>query len=331
MTMTSIGDLAHFFTSTRSTSVIKTKMNTLTQELSTGVVADVARHLGADSSALAAIDRSIAMSDSYAAAASAAGQTMSVMQTALDAVETSRAETAASLVSISQSSTASDQKIAAQSAKAAFETAVQALNTTYADQSLFGGTAVSNTALRSADDILSAVRTVIDGATDVETLKSAMDDWFNGGGYEADIYNGDTENSATRPIGVGQSVSFSVRADDDAIKSIITGLAVSALSTDLGFDSDAVAELQNYSGETLLAAGDDLAHMQGTLGIQEEVIANASARLAVDSANLQIRRNEMIASDSYEAAVALEQIQTQLQTHYTLTAKLSGLSLTEYL
>ena len=331
MTMTSIGDLAQLFTSTRSTSRIKTQMNALTQELSTGIVADVGRHLGADSSALAAIDRSIAMSDRYAAAASSAGQTLSVMQTALDLVEASRSETAAALVSISQSSTTSDQEFAAQSARAALETAVQGLNTTYADQSLFGGAAVSDAALRSVDDILSSVRTVIDGATDVETLKSAMDDWLNGGGYETDIYNGDTEHSAARPIGVGQSVSFSVRADDDAIKTIISGLAVSALSTGLGLDSDAVAELQNYSGEMLLSAGDDLARAQGELGIQEEKVANASARLAADTANLQIRRNEMVASDSYEAAVALQQIQTQLQTHYTLTAKLSGLSLTEYL
>ena len=63
----------------------------------------------------------------------------------------------------------------------------------------------------------------------------------------------------------------------------------------------------------------------------EARVEDAAARLSARGTALEIARNDMSAADPYETATKLQNVQLQLETHYTLTARLSRLSLTEYL
>ena len=54
-------------------------------------------------------------------------------------------------------------------------------------------------------------------------------------------------------------------------------------------------------------------------------------RNAAEASALQIARNGLVAADPYDTATAIQAVQTQIETLYTLTARLSRLSLTDYL
>jgi flagellar hook-associated protein 3 FlgL len=71
--------------------------------------------------------------------------------------------------------------------------------------------------------------------------------------------------------------------------------------------------------------------MQARIGAQEARAADGLARAEARAASLQIIRTELLEADPYETATALESATQRLDALYLVTARLSRLSLTEYL
>jgi flagellar hook-associated protein 3 FlgL len=71
--------------------------------------------------------------------------------------------------------------------------------------------------------------------------------------------------------------------------------------------------------------------MRAGIGTLEARIETATARNSAETSALEMARNEIIAVDPYKAATDLSAAQTQLETLYTVTARLSRLSLAGYL
>jgi flagellar hook-associated protein 3 FlgL len=122
-------------------------------------------------------------------------------------------------------------------------------------------------------------------------------------------------------------------AADPAIRDLLEGLALAALVAEgiLAGDQVSRAALLKTSGEALLASGNDLATLRAEVGTAEAHIAGTAARNSAEASALEIARGGLIAADPYDTASALEAVQTQIETLYTLTARLSRLSLTDYL
>ena len=59
--------------------------------------------------------------------------------------------------------------------------------------------------------------------------------------------------------------------------------------------------------------------------------AALTIRAAAEATALGLAREALIGADPYEAAAALEAAETQLETLYTLTARISRLSLVNFL
>ena len=91
------------------------------------------------------------------------------------------------------------------------------------------------------------------------------------------------------------------------------------------------AALTTVAGERMLSADYDLALVRARVGSGEARIDEADARNNAEKYALEIARNEITAIDPYQTAVELEAITDQLETLYTLTVRLSRLSLAEFL
>ena len=61
------------------------------------------------------------------------------------------------------------------------------------------------------------------------------------------------------------------------------------------------------------------------------MLLGASARNGAETSALEIARTDILAIDPYRTATELQSTETRLETLYTLTARLSRLSLSEYL
>ncbi len=80
-----------------------------------------------------------------------------------------------------------------------------------------------------------------------------------------------------------------------------------------------------------MSASGSLTALRADVGLEEERAAEAVTRNSALAASLTIMRNELALVDPYATAVALQDTETQLETQFALTARLSNLSLVNYL
>jgi len=71
--------------------------------------------------------------------------------------------------------------------------------------------------------------------------------------------------------------------------------------------------------------------LRADLGAAEARIGQAESRIAAETTALQIARNDLVSVDVFETAGELEQVQFQLETLYTLTARAARLNLVNFL
>ena len=73
------------------------------------------------------------------------------------------------------------------------------------------------------------------------------------------------------------------------------------------------------------------AALAGRIGISEARIDEASTRNESESNALQVLKYDLLGVDAYDAATRMETAQNQLETLYAVTARLSRLSLVDFL
>lgn len=330
-----LGDMSQHFQTLRQTTQIKERLARLGQELSTGHVSDLAAHLRGAAPVLADSDRRLAIASRQADAARQFGQQLDSIEVGLSAIETTRAALAADLIPIGPDSQVSTMTAAAATARAAFADTVATLNLRHGAESMFSGTATDGAALAPADDILAAIEAAVAGATDIADLKSRLDTFFDtpGGGFMTAAYLGDTGALATRDIGDGTPLDRPARADDAGLRTVLKAAALGAManSTGIAFSDRDRGQMLRDAGTDLQSAAEPLTALRARTGQAAERADRAAARHAGEVAALSILHNEMTAADPYATATALQETETQLQTQFTLIARLSNLSLVGFL
>ena len=334
MSFTTIGDLSQSFQLRRDNARIKEDLQRLTGELSTGRTADLRGAVSADLRPLGSFERSITLLASFRTANREAALFSEVVQTALADVQAG-AETLSATALLARTSAVPAQIDAVgREAVQQFESAVAWLNQQAAGRSLFAGLATDGPALRPAAEILDAIELVVAGATTAADVGTALDAWFGpGGGFETFAYTGSPDPLRALRVSPGESVDLSVTALAPAVRETLRGIAMAAL-LDRGVPGGDVAEraaLAGAAGEALIAGRDRLVALRGTVGDAEAAIERARVRNESEGAAAERARAAIVQVDPFEAATELQALQGQLETLYAITARLSGLSLTNFL
>lgn len=329
------GDLAQHLSATRLNATLKERLMRLSGELSSGQADDLARQLSGRTDRLAEIDRRIGLTTTQAATSRALADRFAAMQVGLDAVDDHRAALSGELISAPLAPDEATLGRMATSARDAIAGMIGALNARHGADALFSGAATDRAPLAPAEEIISALRTVAAGATDAADLALRLDAWFDdpGGGFATLAYRGDTGPVVRQRLDADLRVDIGPRADDPAMRAVFKATAMAALADDpgLAMSAEGRAAVLRDAGLGLAAAGDALTGVRAVLGQRQEQTDRAVARLAAEGTALSIMRNDLVAVDPYDTATALQQVEAQLQTHYTVTARLAGLSLARYL
>ncbi len=90
-------------------------------------------------------------------------------------------------------------------------------------------------------------------------------------------------------------------------------------------------DLARRAGLNLLENKTDLTNVAARLGVLEAQIDTAATRNSNEASALQIARSGITEADPYETATRLDETEAQLERIYALTARLSRLSLLDYL
>jgi len=335
MPLSSIGDLRQHFSTSRNITDLKTDLATLVDELTSGEASDLTAHLGASQTQLSGIDRQLSLLAQFSQSNVETGQVLSAMQLSLSNIEDHRATASASLLTIDGSSSDTQIETAGLAARAGFEATIQSLNLRTNDKAMFGGNDLATNPLASADEMFAALDLATAGLTEIDDITAAIDDWFMtpGGGFETVGYRGDSTGTLRRPLSTDQSVEIGIRADDVAIRETLKAFATAAIGGDVdsGLTAETRQTLQLQSGEDLLSVASPLTGLQAQLGFVESQVEEASVKNASLESSYGIARNTFASADPFETATRLQEVQLLLETQYSLTARLSRLSLTEYL
>ena len=332
MNFQTIGDLAQSFALRRQGVDLRQQLDRLGLELSSGRAADLGRHLSGNFLPLADIEHELVLLSGHRTAAREAATDTEVMQASLARVQSATTELAAQAITLGTAGTTRQVSDLAATAAQTMGSLIGSLNTEVAGRSLFSGAQTETSPLAPAEILLSEVRSALIGATNAAEVQSRLDIFFDSstGGFLASIYQGGNSEGATYRLGSGESVALDIRADDKGLREALKQVTLIAVSD----DSDLSLGLDDRIG---LASGAGVAHqdvlteMRASLGQAENRIAQSTVRIATEITSFEIARAELISVDAFETAVELEQVQFQLESLYTVTARASRLSLLNFL
>jgi flagellar hook-associated protein 3 FlgL len=335
MSVTSLGDLAQSFMLRRQNLQVRQEVNRLTEELTTGRSADLSARLSGDYAYLSDIERSLGLIQGYRTSVAEAGVFTGAMQTALERVQTVSGSLSRSIIDGLGGGLPAVQAIGTQAATDAFEQIVASLNTQAAGRSLFAGNATDRPAVAAAEVLLSELRATIASQTSVEGVRVAVDQWFESpsGGFETLGYTGSNDGLAPYRLDRQGTVDLDLRGNSPALKEVLKQVSLAVLAGDTGLPLTDLqrTDLLRSAGEGLLGAQDRLTSLRADLGFAEARIEEGRVRLASEKTSLELAQNALLSVDPFDSATQLENAQSQLESLYAVTVRLSRLSLSEFM
>ncbi|MDZ4311952.1 MAG: flagellin [Cypionkella sp.] len=329
----SLGDMARSFMLQRHTVDLKQSLQRLTNEVATGKVSDTAARVSGDLVPISSLDTALARLKGYGAVTTEAGMFAGAMQTALATVDSLASDLGNILISTTTGGSPALVDAAGRDAEQKLQTALSVFNTRFGDRTLFAGIETNAAAIIDSDTLLTTLTAAVAGAVSAQDVETAVTTWFESPtGYTALAYKGGT-SLAAMSIAPGEEATVDVTAKDPALRDTVKALALAALLNRgvLAGQAAGRQDLARRAGLNLLENKSDRTHVAARLGLVEAQIEAAATRNANESSALQIARNGITEADPYESATRLDEAQTQLEKIYALTARLSRLSLLDYL
>ncbi|MCH2456788.1 flagellin [Henriciella marina] len=215
----------------------------------------------------------------------------------------------------------------AQDARAQLDSALMALNSRHGERFLFSGDATDKAAFGSPDDLMEDLRAIADAATDKTDFDARLNAYF-------DLDTGDFANSFYRGSKTN-SDGDAITGLDPAITQTLRNLGVLAMAA----PGDGLDNLSNTetldvirsSADRLVQADAALTQLRAANGILQERVATGLDSLAKEKLVVNTLLEGMTSRDQYEAAAELKALEASLEASYMLTARLSQLSLMNFL
>lgn len=333
MQTTGYGDLAASVGRQQQVAQIKRVIEARSTEMVSGIVADQAAAVRGQMGPLAAIEGSLARLDAWDQNIDNTGRQISSMILAFDAMETFSNTTRHGMMSAVATGNEAQVRVAMHDAREKLGGLIGLLNTRVAERSIFSGTASGQSPFQGgAEALLEAAAAVMEGAPDAPSAIAALSAWFDDpAGFSDQFYRGSDRPIGPVAVSEGYGVSVGVTADHAAIRSTLQAFTLAALADRGPPGTDAMMEIADEAARMLLTTASDRALVASTLSLAEGQIETARSRNAAERTALQVARNEIVTVDPYAAATALAEAQTQLETLFATTARLSRLSLVNYL
>lgn len=335
MSFVSVGDMMGSFRLQHRSLEIREKLDELGFELASGQKEDVAKSVSGDLRPLSSLKRVLTLNEVFKQNAHEASLMASGLQDTLNILELVATQSVQIVLAAKVSESEAQITASSKDASQKLEMVMGALNVKIAGRSIFAGQDSDGPAMAASETLLSMLDAALSGASTATAGLAAIDSFFDdpGGGFETSIFLGSAQTFGEQKLSETESVAFVPTALDENIRNTIKGLATAALLS-RGFLEDAGAErseLLTASGEKLLAAAGGIVELQADIGRAQERIEMSQSQNSAQRSALQIALAAITTADPYETATKFQAVEGQLEALYTVTAKLSNLSLTGFL
>jgi flagellar hook-associated protein 3 FlgL len=327
-------DIAQSMMLRRSGTSLRNSVAQLTEQLASGQYTDKSKALNGALTRLAHVEHGIQLSERHVANADFLTTVLSAQQSALGRLGEITQELALDFQISTQGTDNLVMSEANSRARDGFADAIGILNTKVAGRFLFSGTSGQERPFADPNTILTALEASLPPSVSVNDIQDHVNTWFaSGGGFDTIAYVGGDAATSGVNLGNGISVRPELSGAEQAFRDSLAGLALGALGETLAPTLSAAQRrtLLSLSSTALFGAEASRVGLQARIGATEARVDTAKLQAEVEATTLQIARSELLAADPYETATALEAATQRLDALYMVTARLSRLSLTEYL
>lgn len=332
MTRISVGDASLTNILARQGADLRGQVQRASQEAASGKHTDIGAATRGDFSPLLAIDASLSRLSAYASNTTDAAFQTAAQQSAIAGLSQLASGISTTLLGARDLSKPAQIATLGADARGRLSTAIGLLNTQTSGRAVFSGVATDTVPLGSVEDMLTALQTAATGATTAGQVTAAVNTWFADPlGFGAFFQGGDPLSPI--PIAAGEAADLSTTAMDQTLRDTLAGFAMAAL-IDRGVlvgDATERGHLAQQAGQQLVSTEDARTTLAARIGTVEAQIEAARIRNSAEETSLGILRSDIGSVDPYEAATRLQTIQSQLEALYLVTARVSRLSLAEYL
>ncbi len=301
----------------------------------TGRFADVTSELDGNVNELMQIEKALGDLNDFSEAITLAETRSTVMQESLSRVRAVAQLLADTTDLLSTNGTTQDFEAVSSQAREELGSIVSALNVQFAGRPLFSGDDGNGSAIVDENSIFSlAVPFLEAGASASAGYTDLLSEFTSAGGtFDTTIYQGGAGDAPPAIVAPGESVDYGVKADEAALRSVLANVAALGAAFDT---SNAISDPQRRQLAELASAGlrTDVSQIIGTegrLGAAENRIATIKARNTASEASLTIAFNNLAGADQLNAAIELTELERQLETAFATTARMSNLSLVNFL
>lgn len=334
MKIAGTSDLGRLAGLKRASAETRAAMGKAATEMTTGEKTSRLDATSGDITRLFAVERALDRNAAFSNTVALAGSRLDMTQNALGLILSPVQDLADGLATTAGMGDVAASLIHANRAREAFADTVNALNTRAGGLSLFAGTATDTAALAPAETMLAELDAIAGAAGTAAEAIDAINAWFApGGGFHASGYVGSADDLAPADLGEGRRLDYAVRADAEELTEVLRAQALAAVVAGGAFagDSDAQMEILDASGIAMISAREGLLDLRSAVGVSQETVENAKAARTAEKDTLDLARNAIMSVDMGESATIYQAFETQLQTIYTVTARLGELSFVKYM
>lgn len=319
----------------RLADALRTDLDRLASESVTGRAADQPAALDGRTAEVLRIENRIADLAAYRTAAETSEARLATQQAALSTVRESVEALFKTVESALGSGFTSGLDLVEADARRVLAETVDVLNLRYAGDTQFAGDGTDGAALADADAILTASVTTAAGAGGGAAGAAAVRDSFDtpGDAFDTTFYLGGAGDAPGIGLDDGVVARSPLRADDPVLREVLREITTIAAIADPGVTPDAEERrtVLAESRDRLFSTLQPLAAAAGQLGIVEQQLADAGTRRAAEETALGLAREALIGRDRFQAASELNAVETALGTLFAATARLSSLTLSNFL
>ncbi|MGK2740940.1 flagellin [Tepidicaulis sp. LMO-SS28] len=335
----------------KSAADVQRELMALQQEQATGKRRDVAEHLGALTSRDIMLRETFSQADSFITSNKTIASRIEITQAAMTGARENANAFISNIVAALNGDVAAN--LIPDAAADLIGNLEGALNTSFGGRLLFSGTNVDQQSIQisnqvnggtgvSPDQVLQNVIAAKAPVTDAATLNdlltgpdgisSIFDDTHTNANFRFNttFYNGNAQDVTAR-IDAETTVLAGARADDPGVKLIMeAAYTLAALDPDTMPSGQYRTLLEGALDKVQRGIG-QMEQTQAILGLSEQAIERAQERhdLTLNVATKQV--NEMEGADPYETSVRLSNAISQIEATFSITARISRLSLMNYL
>ena len=227
----------------------------------------------------------------------------------------------------------------------------QAMNTFVGGQAIFGGintdvtvmpqdpTATGSAADTAFQSAFTSAFSMSSTDPNVGSLDSTQVKSFLNSGFES-LFSASSWGSAwskasdtpmASRIGLSRNIGSSISANETAIVDLAKAYSTIASMPLDKMNSAAASAVISSAATSASAAVDGLTALQARVGTMQSDLQSADQAMSVQIDTLTTGIENLAPIDPYATSSKITELQTQLQTAYTLTAQLQKLSLAQYL